>query len=222
MDLVVRRISEHTTVSARVRHRAEMFDQKLVGSGVYLQSRQGQRLQARFSLSVKTADRMVNLLHVCDGRTLWMFDNLDGREKLSRVDLLRLRQSSGGQGGTLMPIMLGGGLPQLLGSLQQNFIASQPQSIVFQQVPVWAIALRWNPERLARLLGKTDLFDDQGQAADRSFARALSGPSFSVGWTGRLVPLSPGFPSLDFQRRVIQRDGEQEVGIPFFDDDGVV
>ncbi len=163
MDLIVHRISEHATVSARVRHSAQMFDRKLVGSGNYLQARQGQRLQVRFSLSAKTADRMVNLLHVCDGRTLWMFDNLDGREKLSRVDLLRLQQAADGQGGALMPLMLGGGLPQLVGSLQQNFIASTPQPVVFQEVPVWAITLRWNPQRLARLLGKADLFDEQGR-----------------------------------------------------------
>jgi hypothetical protein len=105
---------------------------------------------------------MVSLLHVCDGRILWMYDNLDGRPKVSRVDLGRLRQAAEEEGTRWMPIMLGGGLPQLLGSLAENFIAAPPQSVVFQDVPVWAIALRWDAESLSSLLGQADLFNDQG------------------------------------------------------------
>jgi hypothetical protein len=163
MDRVVRRISDYSSISAKIRHRSELFGPSLIGSGAYLQSRQDERLQVRFSLSVKTDDRLVSLLHVCDGRTLWMFDNLDGQAELSRVDLARLRQASAGEGGATMPILLGGGLPQLLGSLKANFDVAAPQSVVFQDVPVWALALRWKPDRLAKLLSRTELFDDTGQ-----------------------------------------------------------
>jgi hypothetical protein len=166
MGRVVRRISDYSSVSAKVRHRSDLFGPSLVGSGIYLQSRQDERLQVRFSLSIKTDDRLLNLLHVCDGRTLWMFNNLDGRAELNRVDLARLREASGGNStasGAMMPILLGGGLPQLLGSLQANFTVSAPQSVVFQDVPVWALALRWKPDRLSKLLGRSDLFDSRGQ-----------------------------------------------------------
>jgi hypothetical protein len=134
-----------------------------VGTGNYLQSRQQQRLQVRFSLCYKTSERMVSLLHVCDGRTLWMFNNLEGRPTLSRVDLQRLRQVAAEHQGPAVPILQGGGLPQLLGSLQVHFLASQPKSVVFQDVPVWAITLRWDPQYLSDLLHQPDVLDDRGR-----------------------------------------------------------
>jgi hypothetical protein len=163
MDQVVRRISQSSSISAKVRHRTDLFGPSLVGSGIYLQSRQDQRLQVRFSLAVKTDERLLNLLHVSDGRTLWMFNNLEGRPELARIDLVRLQQTAGDASGPVLPILLGGGLPQLLGSLQANFTVATPQSVVFQDVPVWALALRWKPDRLSKLLGRTDLFDSRGQ-----------------------------------------------------------
>ncbi len=152
LDQIVRQISNHDAVSAKVRHRADLFGQKLVGSGVYLQRRSDAGTQIRFSLSVQTDDRLVSVLHICDGRYLWMHDNLDGRAKVSRVDLNRLQRARAGQGREPLPMLMGGGLPQLLASLQQNFEVSPPQAVVFQELPVWALALRWKPSRLAQLL----------------------------------------------------------------------
>jgi hypothetical protein len=161
LEQVVERISTYGTVSAKIRHRSQLFGQKLVGTGTYLQSRLDQRLQVRLSLSVKTADRVVSLRHVSDGRILWMYDNLEGRPRLSRVDLLRLQQAAAEYRAEPMPILLGGGLQQLLGSLQANFLPAAPQPLIFQDVPVWAIALRWNPAELARYWPETKPQGDQ-------------------------------------------------------------
>jgi hypothetical protein len=34
---------------------------------------------------------------------------------------------------------------------------------VFQDVPVWALALGWKRDRLTKLLGRADVFDERGQ-----------------------------------------------------------
>lgn len=194
MERAVGHISQHETVSAQIRHRSSLFDQRLVGSGVYLQRRAEQGLQVRFSLSVQSNDRMVSLLHVCDGRFLWMHDNLANTPSLTRVDLLRVR-SAAGEGGPSMPILLGGGLPQLLGSLRRNFIISMPQPIVFQEVPVWAVACRWNPEQLAKSIGRRDLVDDKGRLKTERFPEQMPDQVFLLIGRDDLFPYH-----IDFRR----------------------
>lgn len=70
-----------------------------MGSGVYLQRESEQGTQIHFALSVKAGERLVSLLHVTDGRFLYLRDNLDDRLKVGRVDLQRLRRSGAGGGG---------------------------------------------------------------------------------------------------------------------------
>jgi len=192
---VVMRIHDHETVAAKVRHRANLFDQKLVGSGIYRQRSTPQGTQVRFSLSVKTGERTVNLLHIGDGRFLWMHDNLDGRPKLSRVDLQRLRRAEAEQGG-VPSLSFSGGLPQLLTSLQDNFLVSAPQAVVFQEVPMWAIACTWNPERLARLWpAVADHLDEQGRLRTEQFPEQLPDRVFVLVGQDDLFPYH-----IDFRR----------------------
>jgi len=202
MDRVVRQISQHRSVSAQIRHRVHLFGQKLVGSGVYLQQRAEQGVQVRFSLSVQSQDRMVSLLHVCDGRFLWMHDNVGATPSLVRVDLLRVR-SAVGDGDAGMPILLGGGLPQLLGSLRRNFVVSQPQPIAFQGVPVWAVACQWNPHELARSVGRPDLVDEKGELKGNSLPEQMPDQVFLLVGRDDLFPYH-----IDFRRSV----GDEEPG----------
>jgi hypothetical protein len=194
MERVVRQISQHQSVSAQIRHRVHLFGQKLVGSGVYLQRRAEQGVQVRFSLSVQSDERMVSLLHVCDGRFLWMHDNVGATPSLVRVDLLRVR-SAIGDGDAGMPILLGGGLPQLLGSLRRNFVFSQPQPIVFQGVPVWAVACQWNPQELARSVGRPDLVDEKGTLKANSLPDQMPDQVFLLVGRDDLFPYH-----IDFRR----------------------
>lgn len=164
MEQVVRQISQHQSIAAQVRHRSRMFGQQMVGAGRYLQQKSPQGLQINFALSVKSGDRAVSLLHVCDGRFLWMHDTLKERPQLSRVDLVRLRRAGAEQGGDFPSMLAGGGLPRLLHSIQQNFDIAAPQAFTFQDVPVWALACHWKPSRLAALLPQyPELLDDQGR-----------------------------------------------------------
>jgi hypothetical protein len=159
----VQQLKERSSISAKVRHRIDLFDQRLVGSGVYMERAAGSARQIRFSLSVSTQDRMVNLLHVCDGRYLWMHDNLDGRPSLVRVDLHRLRQASVGQGGPALPLLVGSGLPRLLATLRDEFQFAAPRPLVYQRVPMWALIGHWRPNRLADQMPSLKLMDGSGR-----------------------------------------------------------
>ncbi|MDG2382875.1 MAG: hypothetical protein P8N76_14495 [Pirellulaceae bacterium] len=161
----IRQLSSHQTISAKVRHRTQMFDQRLVGSGLYLQKRMKPDPLVRFSLSVQSGERAVSLLHICDGRFLWIRENLDPPASLSRIDLRRVRNASQPDRSetVLYSMTLGGGIVQLLKSLQANFHFSEPYPLTFQQVPVWSLDCRWKPHRLKKLLPKHALFDEAGK-----------------------------------------------------------
>ncbi|MCA9149968.1 MAG: hypothetical protein KDA92_11735 [Planctomycetales bacterium] len=163
MRAVVDQIEQHQTISAKVRHRANLYDQKLVGSGVYLQRESEQGTQIHFALSVKAGERLVSLLHVTDGRFLYLRDNLDDRLKVGRVDLQRLRRAGAGEDAALSPAawMTGGGLPQLLRSLATNFEIAPPQAAVLQGVPVWALSCTWSPTRLVEIWPQANQFVDE-------------------------------------------------------------
>ncbi len=196
MERVVRQIGEHDSISAQIRHRTDLFGQKLFGSGAYYQRRAEQGVQVRFSLSVRSGERMVSLLHVCDGRFLWMHDNLGAAPSLVRVDLLRVR-SAVGDGGAPMPVLSGGGLPQLLASLRRHFVVSRPQPIVFKKVPVWALACRWNPQQLATSVGRPDLVDEQGNLRLKQLPEQIPDQVFLLIGQDDLFPYH-----IDFRRSI--------------------
>ena len=58
---------------------------------------------------------------------------------------------------------LGGGIVQLLKSLQANFDFSEPYPLTFQKVPVWSIDCRWKPHRLKKLLPKKTGMNEAGK-----------------------------------------------------------
>lgn len=160
---VVSTVGQYSAVSARVRHRTDLFGQQLVGQGHYLQRMNERGLQVSYLLTVKTNQRMVNLLQVCDGRYLWTRQNAEGMLKITRVDLPRLRRAGEGRPHDALPVMLGGGLPSLLASLQTNFIVSPPQEVTLQGIPMWALAFRWNPQRIRALASNQEIVDEQGR-----------------------------------------------------------
>jgi hypothetical protein len=173
----IRRLNEQDTVSANVRHRTDLFGQKLVGSGRYYQMKSPKGLKVRFSLAVRSDDRTVSLLHICNGRTVWVRDTINSTVQLSRIDLDRLQKPADAldtDKPTSRTALPGGGLPQLLMALQMDFELGSPQDTEFQQVPVWALSGRWKPAKLAaRLPEVQDLYDDQGQLQMKQLPQQL-------------------------------------------------
>jgi hypothetical protein len=163
----VRQVNGQKSISAQVRHRTEMFDQKLVGSGTYHQMQSDKGLLVRFSLSVREKDRTISLLQVCDGRFLWSRDDTEEKPRLGRIDLQRLRAAAAAgriKAGATPLLLPGGGLGQLLASLDLEFDFGTPREMQFQDVPLWVLAGRWKPERLMAHVGaRNDLLDTQGR-----------------------------------------------------------
>lgn len=151
----IEQLSRQQTIAAKVRHRTQIFGHRLVGSGVYLQRKAQPDPLVRFSLSIQAGERSVSLLHICDGRFLWIRENFEPPGSLSRIDLRRIRSGDDGLSRSSAPVTsLSGGIVQLLRSLQDNFEFDAPHSLTFQDVPVWAITCRWKTDRLAAYLSK--------------------------------------------------------------------
>ena len=163
MRQIVLACQDQASVSAKVRHQSHLFGQKLVGSGSYLQRKTERGLQVHFVLTAKAYERNLQLVQVNDGRYYWTNDNLENRPKLRRADLARLRRDAELMEVPKTPVLYGGGIVTLLASLEQSFVIARPQPVTFQQVPMWALAMRWKPQRLQELFPKSELFDEDGK-----------------------------------------------------------
>ena len=205
MRAVIERISSHPSITAKVRHRTGLFEQKMVGSGVYLQQQSRNGTLSRFSLSFPNEDRMISLLHICDGRFLWIRDSSDEQAQLGRVDLRRLRDAvvGGDNPPAFGSIPIGAGLSQTLASIEANFDCARPYPLTFQEVPVWAIACRWKPDRLTALLPKRKgLYDQQGRLNTEKLPAQLPDRVFLLVGRDDLFPYH-----IDFRRTATEGQG---------------
>ena len=94
---------------------------------------------------------------LCDGKHLWIHQELLGKTTLSRIDVSRVRlaldehppAAVGANPSQGFPL---GGLPRLLQSLETSFHFTSASESQLDRVPVWTIEGRWTPEKLAELL----------------------------------------------------------------------
>ncbi len=159
MRSAVESIETRTSISAKVRERIDLFGQRLVGSGAYLQQGRGAERLWRFELKLLSASYQ----QICDGKFLWIHQDLGGKSTLGKIDLARVNDavrhqaSLAGQGGTTSTFGPGGawlglgGLPKLMSELDRGFqftaTAGQLDSL-----PVWILQGTWRNERLAELI----------------------------------------------------------------------
>ncbi len=67
----IAQLDRYVTISARIRQQVDLFDQHLVGSGVYMRQRAAHgRDLARFEMKMQLQDEVSTLLEVCDGAYL--------------------------------------------------------------------------------------------------------------------------------------------------------
>ena len=155
LDLAVERLQGYTGIGARVRHRVEMFSQQLMGAGNYWQGPTGS-LQSRLELQLQTDKKTCSWLQVCDGKTLWTYQQFVESRNLTMVDVERVLAATAGQTpGPSAPMSLGiGGLPELIRRLNQSFTFSAPEPGTLGQWPVLRMVGEWKPEMLMVLLSK--------------------------------------------------------------------
>jgi hypothetical protein len=154
MKAAAHRVFRQTSVSAKLRMDIELFEQRLLGMGSYMQVGEGEDKLFRYELNVQTDDHRITFLHVADGRFLWLRQEMPGAVDLGRVDLKRLRRElakSEGSVATSDPSvwMALGGLSQLLAGLEANFDFGRIQLTTVGKTEMLSIEGVWNPNSRA-------------------------------------------------------------------------
>ncbi|MBS0211028.1 MAG: hypothetical protein JSS27_18950 [Planctomycetes bacterium] len=147
------RIDRTNGVSAKVRQQAELMDQRMIGSGIYLQGPAGSQLM-RFELRASVGSQDASLQQVCDGEFLWTLRRTDATPLLRRVDVREVRKqfdAGAGQGGRAAPTLGLGGLPQLLRALNESFQFTHVSPTQLAGVPMWAVQGTWKQAAAAQL-----------------------------------------------------------------------
>ncbi len=164
---VIARLSQRLTITARVRHRAEIDGREFFGQGTYRQDNSSDEPRIKWLLESQRDGLAATLLQVSNGRFLWTDQRLASGRKIHRVDLWQVRrqydtalaaarQLAPGQASwAATPTELTssfGGLAMLIGSLRESFEFTKPQLFNMGDKPVYALIGRWRPEVLADLL----------------------------------------------------------------------
>jgi len=146
-----------------VRHKINLFDQQLVGTGHYSQFGEGPIKRLRLELKTQVGKTTTSITQVCDGRHLWLRENFPDSVQLSRIDVRQVRtrleqlqqqrvnKSDQTYQPTIAPVDWGaniamGGLPRVLAAMEDSFNFTVVRRATFEEVPVWVILGQWKPE----------------------------------------------------------------------------
>lgn len=159
-DLVsqaARRLWQQPSVEASLRQKINLFGQQLVGTGQYLQRQSDSGPLLRLELKVQIGEQLTSMLQVRDGRFLWIRRELPGGATLGRVDLNRIHAAIRQRGreplsDSTTNWMALGGLPRLLGGLDENFQFGPARAAQLGDKPVWIADGRWKAEKLLEML----------------------------------------------------------------------
>ena len=159
----VQSVSAESNLQASVRHKINLFDQQLVGTGHYSQFGEGPIKRLRLELKTQVGKTTTSITQVCDGRHLWLRENFPDSVQLSRIDVRQVRtrleqlqqqrvnKSDQTYQPTIAPVDWGaniamGGLPRVLAAMEDSFNFTVVRRATFEEVPVWVILGQWKPE----------------------------------------------------------------------------
>jgi hypothetical protein len=140
------RLAQEPALAAKIRQRADLFGQQLVGSGSYHQVSRGAKILVRLELKLQVAGQLTSLQQTSDGEIVWTRRNAGDRRTISYVDLRRVRRaiSEAGDPPAVSPEAIAqGGLPKLLRGLDRNFTFDPPREAILGRVPVWVLRGQW-------------------------------------------------------------------------------
>jgi hypothetical protein len=158
----VQAVSAESNLQASVRHKINLFDQQLVGTGHYSQFGEGPIKRLRLELKTQVGKTTTSITQVCDGRHLWLRENFPDSVQLSRIDvrqvrtrleqlqLQRVNQTDQTDQAIIPQLDWGaniamGGLPRVLAAVEDSFNFSIVRRAIFEDVPVWVILGQWKP-----------------------------------------------------------------------------
>ena len=156
------------SISARLRQRVRIGDRVLVGAGRYVQSGQGEDQRYRLESAMKSDTETFEVLEVCDGLFAWSYRRLGPlpaqfvRLVVRRVRV-RLRALAVADDASISPHL--GGLQRTLALVRDWFRFTTVDPAAIDDMPVWVVVGRWNPDALAAILP---------DRADAAYASALS------------------------------------------------
>ena len=149
----IRRLTSYESLSAEIRVEINLYEQQLVGSGIYRQVGPVSDQLLRLDLNIGTGDSLTRLQQVNTGRYLWIkkdFPSInhpgERDRSVSRIDLRTVREAMLPHGaqrnlGATRPEMISmGGISQLLRELGQHFeFESSARSDSLRGHPVWLV-----------------------------------------------------------------------------------
>lgn len=150
-EALQRRIS----VVAKVRCRAEIAGQAILGSGLYMQGSAHDRL-LRYELRLQVAEHVSTFQAVSDGQHLWRYRRTPQTSSLERIDLAALLAATASPPADSAPISspLGwpglGGLDRMLTEMAQCFDFDAPRPAQLGDLDVWRLEGAWKPGPLDR------------------------------------------------------------------------
>lgn len=157
VERAARNLLQYRSLAARIRHRIDLYDQPLTGSGVYQQWGRGQEpRRLRLELKLHVAGQTASLQQIGDGRFLWDRRDILGKVSLSRVDLRKIRQAqdqlgADASGAGFDGWLALGGLPQLLTGINESFQFTTAEPAQLGKLPTWVVVGTWRDEALVRL-----------------------------------------------------------------------
>lgn len=143
------------SVQIRFRQKTRVGSRVLVGSGLYVQSGNGEEQRYRFESLLNADTEAFETVEVCDGVTAWSYRRLGtSPPRLERMDVRRVRErlaQFGPQGeGSITPHL--GGLQRSLWLARQWFRFQTATAAEVDGQPVWLVEGRWHQESLAVLV----------------------------------------------------------------------
>ncbi len=172
-DALLRRVlaavDAQPSISAKVRQKVELNGVSLRGAGIYRQQGRGPGRLLRFDLELETAGAKPSIVQqVCDGRNLWILENVSDFKSLSKIDVARLRNARPKSPTyTAATTWLGlGGLPALLTNLDAAFRFGPVAESRLGDLPVWTLSGTWDKPKLLGLLPDQKAAIEAGQDVD--------------------------------------------------------
>jgi hypothetical protein len=157
----VQAVTAESNLQASVRHKINLFDRQLVGTGHYSQFGKGPIKRLRLELKTQVGKATTSITQVGDGRHLWLRENFPDSVQLSRIDVRQVRtrleqlqrtDKSNPSDLAITPQLdwganiAMGGLPRVLAAVEDSFNFSVVRHATFEDVPVWVISGQWKPE----------------------------------------------------------------------------
>lgn len=215
LESAIRTLERRRSISAEIRHSIDLFEQELVGSGVYLEERSHRGLLFRMELKIQLGDEPSSLLRVCDGRYLWMYRKLAGGESLSRIDVARVERALQESGDIHELAKVDrwpglGGLSRLLRGLHRAYEFALVEETLLEgrdgPLPVLRLEGEWKRAKLAKLLPEQEKAIKAGKRADLSKLPAHL-PDHVILFLGK----ADAFPyRIEYRRRTPQKGASAE------------